>query len=77
MYRGAGLVNLSVASILIKFKTSPTFKGGNILLFSSSLSSSVLSKYTFKKPSNFNTSPVAVKVSAIVEIDTVAKVLSI
>ena len=36
-----------------------------------------LSKYTFKNPSNFKTSPVAVKVSFIVDIETVAIVLSI
>ena len=75
-----GRLKRSSPVISKKSNTCPFAKGGNKLspssLLSSSSSSSLLSKYTFRKPSNFITSPLAVKVSLLVETSIFAVVFS-
>ena len=58
VYLDAALVYRSVAVMLLFNNLSFTFNAGNIPSCSSS-SSSLPSKYTFKKPSNLITSPEA------------------
>ena len=82
VYLDAGRLNLSRPVMLTKSNSWPFDNGGNNAspsdsAFSSSISSSSLpSKYTFKKPSNFITSPLAVRVSLLVEISIFAVVFS-
>ena len=79
VYLELGLLKRSNPVISKKSKTWPFAKGGNKLSPSSLLSSSsssLLSKYTFRKPSNFITSPLAVKVSLLVDTSILAVVFS-
>ena len=75
---GGCLLKVSDAFISSKARSCPTCKGGSILPFSPSPSSSSSfdSRYTFRKPSNFTTSPVAVRVLGLVEMPMVAVVRS-
>ena len=77
VYLALCLVKRSVAVIWLKSNVCPTVKFGKRLSAPSSFSSSsVPSKYTFKNPSNFITSPLAVNSCSLVLISIFATVFS-